>query len=195
MNNIKVLLILIAIVFLCAGIGAGILIASSLNSEKSDGLNLKYNAPDTFEAGWEAAKKKIEETPYIPTGAGSEEIKSIKGRITSVESNKITIEARLLNPLDDEKLTTRVVNIGDKTEIIIREEKNMDDIRQEHDEYNKKMEDYSNGKLPSMPEPPEVYIEKNCTIKDLVEGQTVTIESEKNIREALEFNASKVLVR
>lgn len=198
MDNNKTLFILIAVIFLIAGIGAGMLISSNLNKKGSTIFSSKYNTPDapnTFEAGWEAAKKKVEETPYIPVAVSQGEIKSIKGRIITVGEQQITIEARLFNPLDDEKLKTRTVGIDESSEIIIREEKDREAIRKEQEEYNKKMEDYKSGKISSMPSIPEISIERVSSIEDLKEGQTVTIESEENIREAVEFTASKVLVR
>jgi len=189
MNKTIIMFVLIAVIFFSAGMGAGILISGNLGKQGDS----KFDAPDTFKAGWEAAKKKVEETPYIPLSVG--EIKSIKGKITEVGSGRITIEARLLNPLDDERLKTRAVKINENTEIIIRQEKDRETIRQEHEAYNKEMQEFRDGKTSSMPAVPEVYIEKGGTIENLLVGQTITAESEENIREALEFRASKVLVR
>jgi hypothetical protein len=185
--------LLIAAIFFAAGVGVGVLISSELG-KKSD-ISSKYNAPDTFQAGWDAAKKKVEETPYIPMTGGQEEIKSIKGRIASVGEGQITVEARLLNPLDDEKLKFRTVKIDESTEIIIREDKDMEAIRKEQEEYNKKMDEFRQGKITVMPEVPEVNTEKKAAIQDLKEDDVVTVESAENIREALEFKASKIVVR
>lgn len=187
--------LLIAAIFFAAGVGVGILFGANLGEKGKSDLSEKYNAPDTFQAGWDAAKKKVEETPYIPVATGQEEVKSIKGRIAAVGDGQITIEARLFNPLDDEKLKFRTVKIDENTEIIIREEKDMEAIRKEQEEYNKKMDEFRQGKITVMPEVPEVNTEKKAAIQDLKEDDVVTVESAENIREALEFKASKIVVR
>ncbi len=187
--------LLIAAIFFAAGVGVGILFGANLGEKGKSNLSEKYNAPDTFQAGWDAAKKKVEETPYIPAATGQEEVKSIKGRIASVGEDQITIEARLFNPLDDEKLKFRTIKIDENTEIIIREDKDMEDIRKEQEEYNKKMDEFRQGKITVMPEVPEVNIERKAAIQDLKENDVVTVEAEENIREALEFKASKIVVR
>lgn len=188
--------LLIAAIFFAAGVGVGILFGANFLGEKGKSdLSEKYNAPDTFQAGWEAARKKVEETPYIPVATGQEEVKSIKGRIAAVGDGQITVEARLLNPLDDEKLKFRTVKIDENTEIIIREDKDMEAIRKEQEEYNKKMDEFRQGKITVMPEAPEVNTEKKAAIQDLKEDDVVTVESAENIREAPEFRASKIVVR
>ena len=187
MNKTTAAFILIAVIFFSAGIGVGILISGELK-----GVNPKYSEPNTFEAGWEAAKKKVENSGAAPAVKG--ETKTIKGRITEVKPDRIIISARLLNPLDDEKLKTRTVIIGGGTKIIIREEKSGKTIRKEHNEYNKKMEEFRQGKG-EMPKVPEIYIERSGSIDDLKSGQIITVESKENIRQAAEFTASKILVR
>lgn len=184
----------IAAIFLSVGIGLGVIIGMNYSKNHSV-LNAKYNVPDTFDAGWQEAKKKIEQTPYIPISAGQEEVKSIQGRISAVGDGQITIEARLFNPLDDEKLKFRTVKIDESTEIIIRKEKDREAIRQEQEEYNKKMEEFRQGKITAVPEVPEINIEKKAAIKDLKESDVVTVESAENIREAPEFKANKIVVR
>lgn len=186
---------LIAAIFFAAGVGTGVLFGANLGEEGKSDLSEKYNAPNTFQAGWDAAKKKVGETPYIPMAGGQEEIKSIQGRIASVGDGQITIEARLFNPLDDEKLKFRTVKIDENTEIIIREDKDMEVIRQEQEKYNKKMDEFRRGEITVMPEVPQVNIEKKAAIKDLKEGDVVTVDAAENIREALEFKASKIVVR
>lgn len=195
MDNIKVLYILIAIIFLISGITVGILISGNLNKKSDLDFSLKYNLPNTFESGWKAAKKKIEETPYIPATTTQGEEKTIKGRIIKIESNQITIEARLLNPLDDEKLKTRIVKIDKNTKIVIKKMTDRETMKKEHDDYNKKMEDYRNDEISKMPQIPKIFSEINGSIENLEEGQTVTIKSEENIKDALEFNASNILIR
>lgn len=182
----------IAAIFLCVGIGLGVIIGMNYVKNHST-LSDKYNAPNTFDAGWEAAKKKIEETPYVPMGTS--ETKKIDGKITKTEQNKIEIEARLLNPLDDEKLKNRTIDVDDNTEIIINRQKDRETIRKEQDDYNAKIELFRQGKISEMPTVPTIDSVDKGTAQNLKEGELVTIESNDNIREALEIKAAKITVR
>ncbi len=190
MNKIIVIYFLIALVFFSIGLGAGFMLFSQ--PEYKHTQKAPEGVPNTFEAGWEAARKKLEASSF-PVVKG--ETKMIKGRIIEVRDNDIIIEAKLFNPLDDESLKRRVVKVGPDTKIIIQAEKDREAIRREHEEYNKKMEDFRAGKISKLPPVPDVFEQKEGNKNDLKPGQVVTIEADSNIRDAKEFTATKITVR
>lgn len=175
---------LIAVIFFSIGFGAG---AFVFNKNNKDNIQ-----SESFKAGWEAAKKKLEESKIFPI---KKEVHSLSGRIKDVNDNSIVIETRLINPLDDESLKIRTVKIIPETIIEIRKEKDRETIKKEREEYNQRVEDFRKGKIKQLPPVPEIFIQEPAKIDDLKPGQIITVESKDNIREAKEFTASKIVIR
>lgn len=191
-NANSTIFIMIAVIFLIVGIITGFLASNILKKEPSSTVKIPKGAEDTFEAGWRAARDKIESSNLIPVFKGG--TKSLKGSIAEILENKIIISAELINPLDDEKLAKRTVMVGENTKIIMRTEKSREDIRKEHEEYNIKMQEFREGSG-EIPPAPEIFEEKEVAISGLSVSQLLTVESDENIRDLQEFTASKITVR
>ncbi len=188
MNKILAIYFFIAVIFFGIGIGIGFFVFHQCNQEE-----IVNGHPNTFKAGWEAARKKLEESHFLP--GSSKEIHTIDGRIKDKKESYIIIEARLFNPLDDESLKERKIKITPETKIFIREEKDRNTIKKEREEYNQQVQDFRNGKINKLPPVPEIFTEKEANFGDLKTGQVVTIESSENIRSLKEFTATKIVVR
>ena len=188
MKNKIIAFILVAVILLCVGIATGYLI--SKNQKKQ--TITPEGVTDSYEAGYEAAREIVENSNIIPTLVGETNV--LKGRVSEIKDSQIVIEVNLINPLDDEKLKYRTVNVSEDTTITLHNEKNRETIRKEHDEYIEKMNDYRNG-IGEIPTLPDIQIIKNININDLNESMLITVESDGNIRKALEFNAVRILVR
>lgn len=150
---------------------------------------------DTFQSGWDAAKKRLQESGQYFVMPG--EIKSVSGQITDVLNNKITLKIRPVEPLDDPELDNRIVAITDSTKIYQMVQKDQAQYQKEIDEFNKKMQEQmkSPEKMISPIISPELFIKKEVAISDLKADQQITVSSDDNIRNAKEFKAVEIQIQ
>jgi len=78
----------------------------------------KGDYKDTFSDGWKAAKEKLEKSGFL-MGMNMGEVKSLAGDVKSVSGQKIVMNTALLNPLDDEDLMMRTINLTNDTKITV----------------------------------------------------------------------------
>lgn len=145
---------------------------------------------DTFAAGWEAARKKLEESGLVR--AEPTEIFTISGTITSINENKITLKANptVINPLAEQAPEIRTITVTSETKIMKLNPKTPEEITKESEEFRKAMTALKPGATP--PTPPSPYEEDEIEITDLKVGDTVSVTSEANIKMAAEFVAKEI---
>jgi len=61
---------------------------------------------NTFQAGWEAAKKRLADSGFAAPMANLE-INNVSGQVTAIQDNAITLKIRPLEPLADPSLDER----------------------------------------------------------------------------------------
>ncbi len=184
-QNFLALLVVTALVF--GGLGYLTGSSNNLNSSKKDTQNQK----DTFDAGWEAAKGKLEESGFLPS-----EISEISGEVNKVNGNKIILKTEPPSPLSDESLKIRKVVVNDNTELYNLKEKSQKQIEAEEKAYEKKLNNSSsaNGQEENMQEikPPEYYNKEKIEIGDIKVGDHVNVKTKNNIKEQKKFEAQKI---
>ena len=186
-KNFIVIIIAVALVFFVLGY--------VVSSQVKPPGKIGPAGQNTFQAGWEAAKKRLAETEtgFTPTAANTE-IKTISGEIKEIKGNKISLKIRPLEPLADPELDNRVVIVDDNTKIYQLEPKDPKVYQKELEDFNKKMQEQivQPGVAPQPVTPPEYFTKKQIKLADLKIGQQVTVAADKDIKNSKEFKAIEI---
>ena len=86
---------------------------------------------NTFQAGWDAAKQRLEETGFFPTMEEDTEVAFVNGEIKEIKDNKISLEIYPLEPLADPELDNRIVEVDENTKIYQLVEKDQAEYQKE----------------------------------------------------------------
>ncbi|MBU2416637.1 hypothetical protein KKA89_01445, partial [Patescibacteria group bacterium] len=152
-----------------------------------------------FQAGWDAAKQRLSEVGYFEPFLGeTQEIKTINGQIETIKDNIINLKIRLLEPLSDPELDSRVIEVDENTKIYKSISKDHDKLRQELEEYRKALEKYVTQKeQPNEKGPvsPESFIKQEADLSDIAEGQQITVIAEQDIKDSKQFKASEIIIQ
>jgi hypothetical protein len=146
---------------------------------------------DTYAAGWEAAKKRLQETGNYFIDI-TFPIKEIWGEIKNITGNKLFVSIKPLDPLADRSLDERIVIIANNTILLQK-------IKKSELVYNKEIADFkfeeaSSG--PILPEPyPNMFTESEASIVDFKIGQKIKVEAENDVRNIKEFIASSIVIQ
>ncbi len=159
----------------------------------------------TFEAGWQAAKEKLEKSGLFSKG----KINIIRGKFDKFVNDRIftmVTKMKPSNPLADEPPKIRAVNISDNTKIYKIEQKSMAEFQKELQDYRKKMEEYNKlrkeGKLKNLrsPLPPNRSEQKQISIDEfknfMKRGYLVIVSVNKgDIEYSKKINADKIIIQ
>ena len=187
MSNKKFIVIGIIIAVVCFALG---FIVAQMNKI---GVSLGEN---TFQAGWDAAKQRLAESGFAPAIAGME-IKTISGEVKEIKGNKINLKIRPLEPLADPKLDNRVVVVDDNTKIFKLESRDPVEYQKEMDVYNRKIQQQTaNPAVGAQPLVfPDFFIKKEVKLSDLEAGQQITVVTDEDIKNILEFKAVEITLQ
>jgi len=159
-------------------------------------LAANQNQEDTFEAGWQAAEQRLEETGYFPSLSEEEEINSVSGEIKEIRGNKITLNIFPLEPLANPELDTRVIEVGEETKIYQMEEKNQEQYQREMADFEEAMQtavDNPENLIDIVP--PDSFTEKEISLDSLQIGQQISAQAEEEIRDIQQFKVIKIVVQ
>ena len=151
---------------------------------------------NSYQAGWDAAKQRIEQTGLGGPKMDNIEIKTISGTIEKIESNKITIKAMPLGALSDPALDSRIITVSNDTKIFQLTQKDPAQLQKEMDEFQSKMKALEENKEQSTENitPVQPQDKKQVQLSDLKVGQQVSITSTENIKDKKEFAASEISI-
>lgn len=176
----------VSVVILAIGIAIG-----------SFGINRGGSTPagsaNTFQAGWDAAKKRLSDTGYaFPSMA---EVISVAGTAESVSSNGMTMKIRPLEPLADPALDTRTVKFDANTKFYQIEQKDPIEYQKEVNAFNLKMKANPTA-LATIPGGTlQPFTKTTVTAQAIKTGMTVSVTAASNIKDAKEFAAKEVTVQ
>ena len=156
---------------------------------------------NTYQAGYEAAKKRLSDSGFGSPMANFE-IKNVSGQVIAIKGNDITIKIRPLEPLADSNLDERTVNVDANTKIYVLEQKDQAQYQSEMAEFNKKMqEQLKNPPKPGQAPvastgaimPPEFFVKKEASISDIKVGMNINvIAADKDIKNTKQFSAAEI---
>lgn len=189
-------ILIIVLVFLSFifGLGAGLQIGGG---KKNSNKNAKSGG-NTYQAGWDAAKKRLADSEFYPMMPGGMEIKTISGEVIAVKDNKIAVKARPLEPLADPNLDARIVVSDSNTKIYQMEQRDREIVQKEMEEFQKAIQERM--KNPAAADtapitPPATFTKKEIKISDIKAGQQITVSSDADVKNAKEIKATEITVR
>ena len=174
--------ILVLVLGMFAGFMAGVFYEKK-NSREAPGS--QNNQLAQLQSQLDKAKKYF---PSIP------DTKSLIGTVKQIKGGIITIET-LQPPNPFEELpTSREVAVTASTKIVRQEQKSPQDYGKEMAEFQKKIQQNANGSIPSAV-PPVPFVEKPLGLADIKINDQIIVESDKNIKADVKFEATRIVVQ
>ena len=157
----------------------------------------KSTTDDTFQAGWDAAKQRLEETGFMPPMMEDMGITSISGTIQEIQDNKITLKVQPLEPLADPDLDNRVIEVDENTKLYQLVQRDMAEYQKEMEEFDKRMEEQMENPETDIElgEYPEQYTKQEISLTDIEVGQQISVRAEEGIKDTKQFKAIEVTVQ
>jgi hypothetical protein len=172
--------------------GTGIFLGTKLKKTTTPG-----SQENTYEAGWNAAKKQLEQTGVGKT-LNQIVAKTIIGTIDTVSGSTIMLKnVSSSDPLSKANLENRTVQIAPDTKVYRLVQKDKTQFLSETEAFQSKVRDRMSGKDNSEDPivPPQPQSKENATPSDLKAGQFVTITSNEDIADAKEFTAQEINIQ
>lgn len=141
----------------------------------------EQDVQDTFDAGWKAAKEKVEDSGLLRVS--NVPVTSLRGTVTNVNGTSFTLNSQfqVRNPLEELPPEERIVIVDENTQVIKRIVKEREQLLAEREQYKNDRKEYQEqllaGERVSVPIQPSRYKEDPSTILDINEGATVIILS------------------
>ena len=184
----KILIHIVAIIVILAiGIFVGTKIPRKIATPSG-------NQSNSFQAGWDAAKERLKQSPMIGTMFHVDaEIKNVNGTIQKIDGNKLTVKINPLEPLADPSLDTRIITVDSNTRISLAVPKNQAQFQKEMQDFNNKMKNQTTQAEPSqLITPPSPFENKEIKLADLKEGQQISVATSEDIKDKKEFTAIQI---
>lgn len=191
-KNIIISLV-VAMIFFTLGYFAG--------GAKVNLIGQPIKGDNTFQSGWEAAKKRLTDSGFI-SAAGDFVVKTISGQVTAVESDAIILKIRPLEPLADSNLDERIIKIDANTKIYILTQKDQTQYQSEIADFNKKMQEqlkhqYGLGQTSASSAvaitAPELFTKKETSLSDIkVRTMVGVVAADNDIKNTKQFNAVEI---
>lgn len=156
--------------------------------------NKQTDTNSSFQAGWDAAKARLQETNFLME---PEEVNELMGEIASVSNNQFELKINPLYPLLDPDLDLRKIKIDAQTEIYLLKQKDFEEYEKEMNIYDAKMNamlKQENADLSILGSPPDFYNKEKTSISDLQNNQNIRVIADMNIKDSKEFIAKEILI-
>lgn len=159
---------------------------------------------NTFQAGWDAAKKRLADSGFGSPMANFE-INNVSGQVTAIQDKAITLKIMPLEPLADLDLDERIIKADANTKIYTLEQKDQAEYQKEMEDFNKKMQEQANsmpapGETPASPAdaitPPEFFVKKETSLSDIKIGDNINvIAADEDIKNTKQFTAAEINIQ
>jgi hypothetical protein len=188
-KNLIIILIVVLLVFLL-----GFLIGFKWTGKCS--VNL-ISPDNTFQAGWEAAKKRLAESGFMPPAVKQ---KTLYGEVKEVKDSEIVIKVKPLEPLASSDLDERIVKIDANTKIYFLEMKHEEERERLLKEVDKVIQETKNpttpGESPVVSTPPSFFNKNAAIFNDIKVDSKVTIVAvDDDVKSVKSFIAAEVLIQ
>lgn len=151
------------------------------------------DSSNTYQAGFDAAKKRVLESPMGMMLRTPADMRTLSGTVTAINGNRITIHTQTTNPFADPTLDDRTVTITANTKISKLSQKAPKTMQAEMDAFMKTMQTGKGATQPATP--PTPYTSTPATVANITAGSTVNITTGENIKDAKEFSASEIQIQ
>lgn len=184
-------ILLLIVISLAVGLAAGYLIPNltEIPGPKASKTNA-YQVKKDF-------VKELRSEGFLPPAP--EEVKEVSGTISQMGENSIQVKTqqKMSDPLRELVPEMVTVKVTDQTEIVRLEEKSVEALQQEEEQYNEKIQQYeeSDQEEPADLEPPQPFSEKKISFSELKKDQSVTVETKQDVTGESEFKAATIQVQ
>jgi len=188
---------LILTLIILVSLSLGILIGTKIK-KTSVPQGSPANTENTYQAGWDAAKARLAQSPMGRIASSGMEIKNISGSISKIDGNKLTVKIALLDPLSDPALDVRTIDVDANTKFSLNVQKDPAQFQKEMQDFQDKMKtrqaaDQSQPQAPIVP--PMPFDQKSINLSDLKVDQQISIVAGQDIKNTKEFVATEVNVQ
>lgn len=139
---------------------------------------------NSYQEGFDAAKKIVLESKFGGAFVAPEEIKTLTGKVLEINENRIIIETQSNNPF--EGISKRTIVVNSDTRIYSLSLKDVKTIQSEMDEFMKALQAGKN------PPPPQPSLSSKASIQDIKIGDVINVTALENIKTSAEFLASEI---
>lgn len=148
---------------------------------------------NTYQAGFDAAKKLVQESEFGGAFRSVDDIRAISGAVIDVSGGNIVIDTKPQNLFDDVSLSSRTVIVTENTKITKKVYGDVAAFQSAMDAYIKSMRSgkKTTTEVPRMAEPTYEII----SISDIKEGASIVVIARENIKSAAIFSASEIIVQ
>ena len=152
---------------------------------------------NTFQAGWEAAKKRLTESGFMPPIIKE---KSLYGEVKEIKDGEVVIKVRPLEPLASSDLDERIVKIDANTKIYFLEMKEEAEREKLLKEVSKTIQETKNPTTPGessvISTPPSFFNKNAATFADIKVGAKINVVAvDDDVRSVKSFIAAEVLIQ
>ncbi len=147
---------------------------------------------NTYQAGFDAAKKLTLESPMGAMLHTPDDIRGISGTVAAISGNRITIRTQSVNPFEDPSLSERTVVVVNDTKIYKLSQKAPKVMQSEIEAFMKTMQ---TGKSGTVATPSEPFTRTKISVSDITVGDIVNVTAIENIKTMKEFSASEIQVQ
>ena len=189
--------ILFSIIIAFILFGSGIFVGTKL-LHKNLNLGLTTDQPqnNSFQAGWDAARDRIAQSPLYKAFMSNDEIKSVTGIIQKIDGDKITVKIQPLDPLADPDLDVRIITVDADTKIFLAVQKDQAQLEKETKDWQDKMmqtqKPVDDSRIPIPIMPPNPFNLKDIKLSDLQSNQAIEVIADEKIKDKKEFTAIQI---
>lgn len=176
----------VAVIIFAIGIAIGSFVSKGGSTSPAGSVN-------TFQAGWDAAKKRLSETGYaFPS---MPEVVTVSGIVQDANTGNMTIKIRPLEPLADPALDVRTVTFDAKTKFYLIEQKDPIKYQAEIKAFNLKIQPSPLTPAVIPGDVPQPFTKTVSNAQAIKAGMTATVAAANNIKEQKEFVATEITVQ
>ena len=174
-------------------LGVGLIIGAVIGAFATPYLPLNNtdNTDNTYQAGFDAAKKIIENN-LGSVAKTPEDFRTVSGTVSAVSGSGFTLHVQSLDPFADPALASRTVLVDSSTTVIKLVPKDSKTLQSEMDAFVKATQ--AGGGVSKII-PPTPVTDSPVSVSDIAVGDFVTVIAAENISSLREFSAIQVRVQ
>jgi hypothetical protein len=178
------------IVIFIIGIVTGLSFSFLFFKQTQTSENSHIDETSTYQAGFDAAKKLVEQSSVGTVIKTPDDIRNFEGTVTATEGNRITIHKQFsTNPFDDMTLNDRAVIITNDTKITKLTAKDPAVFQTEMQEF------LQNSINTTSAIPPGTFLSTSANIADITIGSQISVTATENIKVMKEFIVSEIQIQ
>ena len=143
-----------------------------------------------YQAGFDAAKKRVEESNLGGILRTPEDVRSLTGFVMAINGNRLSLHTQSMGPFDDPALDDRIVVVNGDTKITTLLPKDIKVFQAELANFSKNQQLGKNTA-----QPPEPFTQALASVSSIMVGDPLIITTLENIRTKNEFTASEIQIQ